>query len=596
MHRSCRSIFFHFFLPGFILLFIPLTANARPSFPNTWQTTYPASESYNNSGCQLCHQNDGGGNGWNAYGWAIRTSINDEGNSIENALAAVEGNNSDLDSTDASNLTEINLSTQPGWATGAVNTIYFQDGSELTNQNPPDIIDIDPPEKLEDPISETISSGLKIELTDVATGLTSPNFVTFAPGLSGYIFVVDQVGIIWKVNLDDSTTSYFLDISDQLVTLGAFGNFDERGLLGLAFHPEYATNGLLYTYQSEPVNGTADYSTIPEGESADHQTVIAEWQVTSPADPSSTVNTSSKRVVLRIDQPQFNHDGGMLAFGPDNYLYISLGDGGGADDVDGQDFLDTDIIGHNNGNGQDATNPLGAILRIDPSGTASTNGQYSNPADNPFTAGDDERLDEIYAYGLRNPFRFSFDRSTGNLYAGDVGQNDIEEINLITNGGNYGWNAKEGEFYFYPNGNDDGYVSSVAPADINPDLIDPVLQYDHDEGISVMGGYVYRGEAIPSLQGTYIFGDWSLDFGSAQGRIFYSEDMENIKEFSISGQESLGIFLNGFGEDESGELYIVGNTTGTPTGTTGVVRKITGVSKKASFFVIGSDPAAIITL
>jgi glucose/arabinose dehydrogenase len=296
--------------------------------------------------------------------------------------------------------------------------------------------------------------------------------------------------------------------------------------------------------------------------------------VANPANPLSNVETSSKRVLLRADQPQFNHNGGGIAFGPDDLLYIAFGDGGGADDKDGQPFIGGDMVGHGSaGNGQDAMNPLGAILRIDPAGSNSTNGQYGIPGDNPFIGGG-SKLDEIYAYGLRNAFRFSFDSQSDELYAADVGQNDIEEVNLIAKGGNYGWNVKEGSKYFYPSGSNSGYVSDVAPVPMPPGLIDPILEYDHDEGISVIGGFVYRGEKYEPMQGAYVFGDWSSDFSVPSGRLFYSLDGNTISEFRFAGRNQLDLFLQGFGQDQTGELYLLGNTTGTPFGSTGVVMRI----------------------
>lgn len=254
----------------------------------------------------------------------------------------------------------------------------------------------------------------------------------------------------------------FLDFSNLLVPLGAFGTdtFDERGFLGFAFHPQYAGNGLLYTYTSEPAGESSDFSTIPPDSSANHRSVIREWRLSAIDSGQATVE--NVRILMTVDQPQFNHNAGALNFGPDGMLYIALedGDGGGADDRDGQAFIGNPITGHGaTGNGQNTANPLGSLLRIDPSGTNSHNGQYGIPADNPF-AGSDTVLNEIYAYGFRNPFRFSFDAISGALVLADVGQNDIEEVNLIQAGGNYGWSLKEGSFRFEPNGNDAGFVTS----------------------------------------------------------------------------------------------------------------------------------------
>jgi glucose/arabinose dehydrogenase len=220
-------------------------------------------------------------------------------------------------------------------------------------------------EQLADPI---LTGGFHVRLEPVADGLTAPNWGTAAPGDNQRLFVTDQDGILWAIDLDSGDKSVFLDVSDRLVALGAFGpgTFDERGLLGVAFHPDYAMNGLLYTYTSEPVSAPADFSTMPVGTEPNHQSVILEWQVPNPGDPAAVVDPTSARELLRIDQPQFNHDGGGMDFGADGMLYISLGDGGGRDDQG---------VGHGEiGNGQDLSTILGSIIRIDPLGNNSANG------------------------------------------------------------------------------------------------------------------------------------------------------------------------------------------------------------------------------
>ena len=423
-------------------------------------------------------------------------------------------------------------------------------------------------EPLEDPIPEPIPQGtVKVKLETVATGLTAPNWGTHVPrceSLLDRLVVTDQDGILWNIHLATGEKTVFLDVSDRLVDLGVAGpnTFDERGLLGVAFHPLHGRNGLLYTYTSEPVSGDADFSTIPEGETADHQSVILEWQVPEPCDPSSVVDPTSASELLRIDQPQFNHDGGALNFGPDGMLYIALGDGGAAEDQG---------VGHSEGgNGQDPGNVLGTILRIDPTGDDSANGQYGIPFDNPFVS-QAGFVDEIFAYGFRNPFRFSFDRRTGNMYIADVGQNDIEEVDLGVAGGNYGWNLKEGSFCFDPNGDASGFVFDC---ELNETLIDPIAEYDHDEGIAVIGGFVYRGSDIQLLRGRYVFGDYSQSFFGNNGRLFYLDSRDEIVELQLAGQGGLGLSLLGFGEDARGELYVLGNMTGIPFGDTGVVLKI----------------------
>lgn len=438
-------------------------------------------------------------------------------------------------------------------------------------------------DRLADPIRQ---GGIPIRLKTIATGLTAPNWGTVAPGHPGRLIVSDQDGILWAIDLASGAKSIFLDVSGLLVPLGAFGpgTFDERGFLGVAFHPDYATNGLLYTHTSEPVSGPADFSTLLPGESANHQSVIREWQVPNPAEPASVVDPTSNRELLRIDEPQFNHNAGALNFGPDGMLYISLGDGGGRDDQG---------IGHGSvGNAQDLGTILGSIVRIDPVGSNSANGEYGIPADNPFV-GQPGVVEEIFAYGFRNPFRFSFDMERGDLYAADVGQDDIEEVNVVVAGGNYGWNVKEGSFCFDPNGAAPGFAFDQDPCPNEPiGSIDPIADYNtadslevNDGGRAVIGGFVYRGSAIPALVGRYVFGDFSR-FTEAgvnnDGRLFFLNKKNvvqknqiktsKIVEFQIP--DRFGRALLGFGQDANGEIYVLANDTGVPFEDTGVVLKI----------------------
>ncbi|MBU2578407.1 PQQ-dependent sugar dehydrogenase, partial [Patescibacteria group bacterium] len=375
----------------------------------------------------------------------------------------------------------------------------------------------------------------------------------------------------------------FLNVSSRIVSpLGILGSFDEndydeRGLLGLAFHPEFSNfespgYHKIYTYTSEPVEGIADFTTVAlsVGVSFDHQSVIAEWTVSS--EDENKIDTSSRREIMRIDQPQFNHNAGKLEFGPDGYLYIALGDGGSAND---------DAEGHGDeGNGQNIDTVHGSILRIDPlspnetlssSDAISSNGKYRVPVDNPMVG--IGGLDEIFAYGFRNPFKFSFDPVSYRLIVADVGQNNIEEIDIVESGKNYGWNIKEGTFRFVP---ETGNVTSNVSG-LTSDLVDPVAQYDHDEGSSIIGGFIYRGNAIPDLYGKYVFGDFSMSFSSGAGRLFYAElDTGEIKELVI-GQDnrSLGLFVKGFGIDAEGEIYVLASSSLGPFGAGGKVLKIT---------------------
>ena len=408
------------------------------------------------------------------------------------------------------------------------------------------------------PIPEPIPLGPSpIKLKTVATGLSAPNWGISAPGLPArLLFVTDQNGTLWEIDVQTGRKRVFLDVSNRLVELGPF---DERGLLGMAFHPDYAWNGRLYTYTSEPVGAAADFTTMGPGEIPDHQSLITEWLVPNPGDLASVVDPTSDRELLRIDQPQANHNGGGLNFGPDAMLYISLGDGGNAND---------EGIGHGlRGNGQDPRNVLGSILRIDPIGANSDNGQYGIPPDNPFL-GISAIVDEIFAFGFRNPFRFSFDTGTGLLIVADVGQNEIEEIDLVTSGADYGWNFKEGTFCFNP----DGTVAECQPGQVPPFLTDPIAQYDHDEGSAIIGGFVYRGTQIPALQGRYVFGDYTQNF-ITDGRLFFLNGGQ-IVEFPLDGQAELGLFLLGFAQDGAGEIYVLANSSFFPGADTGVVLKI----------------------
>jgi glucose/arabinose dehydrogenase len=346
---------------------------------------------------------------------------------------------------------------------------------------------------------------LTLRLEPFAEGVSSPVFVTHAGDGSGLLYAVERGGTIRIVEPDGSVRpDPFLDITARVTSGG------EQGLLGLAFHPAYPDDGRFYVMYTAAGDGA---------------NTVSEFTATgAAADPAS------ERVLLSIPDFASNHNGGMVAFGPDGYLYIGTGDGGGGGDPEE--------------NGQDPFALLGKILRIDIEVTGSDGAPYAIPADNPF--GDGARAaPEVWALGMRNPWRFSFDRETGDIWIGDVGQGRWEEIDAEpagAGGRNYGWDIMEGPDCFEEEGCDTAGLTL------------PVAAYTHDEGgCTVIGGYVYRGDSYPDVEGTYLYGDycsglvWGLDAAAAMAT-GTAQPVQFLEE---------GMTLSAFGEDEAGELYAV---------------------------------------
>ena len=382
---------------------------------------------------------------------------------------------------------------------------------------------------------------IEIELQVIAGGFNSPVVFTNAGDGTNRLFVADQIGIIYVIDNDILLKEPFLDISDKIVGLSSA--YDERGLLGACFHPDYENNGKLYVYYSSPKSGS----------DINHESILSEFTVSS-GNPNKA-DSSSEKIILRFDQPEDNHNGGQIEFGPDGYLYLGSGDGGGAGDVHG------DI-----GNGQDINTILGTILRIDIDG----GDPYSIPQDNPFVGTDG--LDEIYAYGFRNPWKFCFDPETEKLFVADVGQDKWEEIDIITKGGNYGWRILEGNNFY----DEDLLTELELTLD---DLEFPIHEYDHDLGKSITGGYVYRGNQQSELYGSYIFGDWSNNYvPPGDGKLYYLKEVEpgNWQRFDllVDGNNNIKRFILSFGEDEFGNIYVLSKTKLGPNGETGDVRRI----------------------
>ena len=350
-----------------------------------------------------------------------------------------------------------------------------------------------------------------------------PLWLTEAPDGTKRIFVAQQNGkvLILPKDRNGKETKTFFDISDRKPF-----EKNEEGLLGFAFHPKFKKNGKFYVYYSQQ---------DPK------RSVISEFQVSKTK--FDEADKTTERILLQVPQPEWNHNGGEIAFGPDGYLYIAFGDGGGANDQ----FH----------NGQNPKTLLAKILRIDVDGKTERK-QYGIPKDNPF-ANDPQMKPETWAWGLRNPWRFSFDRKTGELYCGDVGQNKWEEVNIIKKGGNYGWNYRE-SFHEFTN---------TPPANVK--FEDPILEYphstsigtNHTPGLSITGGYVYRGSKIPALRGVYLYADfmvgtlWGLRY--EKGKV--TEDgvlVEAPKNPTAEPNKPPTLRqIASFGEDGSGEVYIL---------------------------------------
>lgn len=437
---------------------------------------------------------------------------------------------------------------------------------------------------------------INILLQLMATNMAAPDYAISPPGDSHRLFVVEQSGLLRIIQDGVLLPGSALDISGLISTSFNPGSAnDERGFLGLAFHPGFnnpASPGYrtLYTYSSQLITTGPTY-VAPNAASQGYQNTVNEWKISNAN--SNVVDAASRREIISFGKNANNHNGGTITFGPDGYMYLGLGDGGNANDV-GASHIEP------GGNAQNLSTPLGKMLRIDPLNPAlnpgspnpvSANGQYRIPTSNPFQGVG--QVPEIYAYGLRNPYRFSFDRVNGDLIQADVGQNNIEEIDRIVLGGNFGWAIKEGDFLFNRTNGPAGPAGTIGapPGNRSPGspvgLIDPItgtqatLEYDHNEGISITGGFVYRGTNIPELYGKYIFGDLALQASPvrANGRIFYADlltgEIKALPLVQFGGSAILpnGLTVHGFGQDADGELYVLVTNT-SANGTGGIVYKL----------------------
>ncbi len=401
---------------------------------------------------------------------------------------------------------------------------------------------------------------VKVKLEPYVTGVNAPLAMVQPPG-DDRMFVIEQLGRVRIVKDGELVATPFLDIRNKIPTL--WSDFDERGLLGLAFHPKFQENGKFYVAYSAHLNFQGD---LGKQFWWDHTNVVAEYTV-SKDDPDAA-DAKSGRILTSIDWPQFNHNGHWIGFGADGMLYISTGDGGYANDWG---------IGHNvtEGNGQDMTTLMGKILRIN----VDEGSPYSVPSDNPFV-NDNNAQPEIWASGMRNPWRCSFDMGDGStLICGDVQQNSYEEVTVVAKGENHGWRRMEATHCF-----------EYTEPDTHPKTCDqsgltlPILEYQNCtakpqgcKGISVTGGYVYRGPH-QAWQGKYIFGDWSKSFAEMDGQIFVgSKDsggkwsMETAEVTNMDGKVP---YVLAFAQDAAGEVYALTSTTTGPVGGLDTIYKV----------------------
>ncbi len=425
-----------------------------------------------------------------------------------------------------------------------------------------------------DPLPDVPQGDIAIGLQTVVSDLSHLIGLCDPSDGSGRLFLIEQAGRVKILNPDGSISpNNLLDVSSNLTTQVLNNTYDERGLLGMALSPSFASDGTLFFYASySKGNGVPDFTIPPQTlimdgtdyDNIDHHSVIIKRTITDDNVNGifDHLDSFEDTEILRFEQPTTNtfahygtgsnHNGGHLFFDSNGYLLVAIGDGGDANDT-GNGHV---VIG----NGADASSILGTLIRVDPNGNNSTNGKYGIPADNPFV-GHASYLPEVYAYGFRNPWTFSQDPVTGIIYSSDSGQNTIQEVNRVLPGKNYGWRAKEGSFLFDPI---TGNVGSLYNAPAVSGLEDPIVEYDGDQGdANIIGGHVYRGSLIPELQGSYICGDYGPIF-SQSGELFYVEGLSGtpvLKRFQIGVTDrDLLSDVRAFSVDAEGEIYFVGNS------------------------------------
>ena len=398
----------------------------------------------------------------------------------------------------------------------------------------------------------------------VASGLTAPVALVPVPGLEGMQVIVDQTGLIQLLDHGQVADDAFLDLRNRVIRLRR--DYDERGLLGLAFHPEFESNHRLFAYYGAPVRESA------EGPGPhDHTNTLSEFRA---AADGRSADPSSERILLQFEQPQFNHSGGALGFGPDGFLHLGTGDGGGTGDDD---------EGHSpQGNAQDLAKLNGTVLRLD----VDRGDPYAIPADNPFADASGGARPEIYAYGFRNPWRLSWEpEGARRLLVSDVGYGRYEEVDVVEAGGNYGWRIREGDHCLDRADPLSAATDCPATAEDGAPLLPPAIEYTHEEvGVAVVGGYVYRGAALPALEGRYLFADFSAERPTGDGGFLIGGTLLVAEpQPGTSGWPwrplrlepgSLTEYVTGLAEDGSGEIYVLVRRQAGPTGVTGRIFRL----------------------
>ncbi len=435
----------------------------------------------------------------------------------------------------------------------------------------------------EDSAPALLTEGPVVDVDPIASGLTYPTDLAEPDDGTGRLFVTDQPGVVRVIDDGELLDDPAIDLTEQMVTVGpeSLGGFDERGLLGIAFHPEVSSNDRLFLRYSAPAESGVDHP------AAGHAEVLSEFLL-----DGDTIATESERELLRISQPSHVHNSGDVLFGPDGYLYMTTGDGGGTFDNQPDAWFDT----AGGGTGQNTrANRLGGVLRIDVD--VGTRGEYGIPADNPLVDVSGH-YDEYFAWGVRNPWGTSFDGE--DLYLADVGEALYESVNLIERGGNYGWNVREGTHCHDPQdvGNPPESCPEETPSDVRggEPLLDPIIEYPQEYdgsqiGSAIVGGHVLRSGEPEVLQGTYVFGDWSADAHvEPRGQLFVAQPQDEAETVSAYasdrnvwpmqrlqiGEEGgeLERFIAGMGQDLAGNIYVLTSHRAAIRGDTGEVLRL----------------------